>query len=101
MQPDDRRLYQGQFYWLVGYRPHVCRDGREIELEIWRSRCAECGEEFDFGWPINSKKPFGPSRRCAEHKAPGHRVARGRPRPPRRGVTHDPDPIIHPFKSHA
>lgn len=72
----DEKLYHGQAYRLVGYRPHVCRDGRESELEIWHSHCAECGEPFECMRPVRSLKPFAPSRRCHEHAAPGRKVAK-------------------------
>jgi hypothetical protein len=75
-----QRVHRGQVYQLVGYRPHVCRDGHETQLEVWQSRCAKCGEPFECCRPVNSTKPFAPNRRCAEHKRPGSRVAKRRRR---------------------
>lgn len=74
MPVHDQQIYQGQFYEFVGFRPHVCRDGREIELEVWQSHCATCGAPFSFSRPGNSQKPFAPNRRCAAHKARGVKV---------------------------
>jgi hypothetical protein len=67
------RRYRGQVYRLIGNRPHICRNGREVQLEVWQSRCAECGAVFTF--TRSAEQPdFMPNRRCAAHKAPGRRV---------------------------
>jgi hypothetical protein len=79
MLADDERMFQGQHYRQVGVRPHVCRDGRETELAIWRSHCATCGESFEFAAPATSTK-FEPNRRCQRCKRPGSWVSRRRRR---------------------
>jgi hypothetical protein len=71
---DEReRIYHGQVYRLIEHRQHTCRDGRKVWLEVWRSRCTECGAAFECmrrpEWPV-----FAPRRRCDEHKAPGRKV---------------------------
>jgi hypothetical protein len=70
------QLYKGQHYSLTGTVPHTCRDGRETELEVWRSTCANCGEPFDCMRPAKAKR-FEPNRRCQKHKRPGQRVKGG------------------------
>jgi hypothetical protein len=67
------RLHNGQWYVEVERFEHVCRNGRTTELIRWRSQCAECGSDFTFSAPANSRK-FEPNRRCQKHKRPGHRV---------------------------
>jgi hypothetical protein len=53
--PDGQLIFRGQSYQLVGYRPHICRDGHETQLEVWQSRCAECGEPFECCRPVSAQ----------------------------------------------
>ena len=71
--PLNDRVHAGQIYTLIGTVPHVCRDGRRIELQVWQSACAVCGAAFEFKTPMRDR--FVPNRRCAAHKRPGIRVA--------------------------
>lgn len=69
----DETVYKGQTYHRIGSKPHVRRDGSETRLDIWRSRCARCGEWFEFMRPAD-EKVFSPNRRCIKHKEPGRKV---------------------------
>jgi hypothetical protein len=68
------RIYKGQQYTLVDHKPHTCRDGRHITLEIWQSNCADCGAKFQTARPAHGTR-FEFSRRCQRHKAPGRGVS--------------------------
>jgi hypothetical protein len=65
-------IYRGQTYYALGTEPCIRKDGKPATLMRWRSRCARCGEPFEFKRSI--KTPFVPNRRCELHKRPGVRV---------------------------
>lgn len=61
------RIYGGQIYEFIG---------QEEKLDCWRSRCAECGEQFEIKTGVAaSLKAFAPNRRCPSHAKSGKRVA--------------------------
>lgn len=67
------KIYKGQRYEWRGLRTVPKADGSFVSVNRWTSHCAECGEPFECA---TSTTAFGvtPSRRCEEHKAPGHPV---------------------------
>jgi hypothetical protein len=65
-------FYKGQAYYALGSEPCIRKDGKPATLMRWRSRCAQCGEPFEFERSI--KTPSVPNRRCELHKRPGVRV---------------------------
>ena len=75
--PVTRRIFDRQLYTLVASEPHTRRDGRQTDLAIRQSHCAQCGQCFEFKHPARAVE-FQPNRRCQLHKRPGVRV------PPRR-----------------
>jgi len=70
------RTHKGQLYRLTGLVDHTCRDGRETELQVWQSTCANCGEPFEFKMPPKVRA-FAPNRRCKRCAKPGVRVKGG------------------------
>jgi len=66
-------FYKGHEYSFVCKRTHVTRDGRNIELNVYRTHCAACGEEFETMAPPPSAGRYM-TRRCSEHRRPGVRV---------------------------
>lgn len=58
-------------FQAVGRVPHVCRDGREIELRVWASRCWVCGCAFQMATPMSvSLEATTFTRRCCdEHRS--------------------------------
>jgi hypothetical protein len=67
------RYFRGQRYVVAGWFKRQRRDGTEAIILRWESRCAECGELFQFTAPVASPT-FQPNRRCQKHKRPGQRV---------------------------
>lgn len=67
------REYHGQTYLLIGTRAHQRRDGSLTNLDVWQTKCADCGDTFEFSIPSKAKR-FEPNRRCQKHKRPGQRV---------------------------
>nr|WP_144033878.1 hypothetical protein [Sphingomonas laterariae] len=58
-------------YMIVQHDQRTNRHGDEVQVSIWRGRCAECGAAFD----QYTRMDFAPeSCRCAEHKRPGKRA---------------------------
>lgn len=72
-EPGDVWIVRGQRYVCLNFQPHTRRNGTETALIVWASRCAECGEVFEFASPRVTKYL---SRRCAAHRACGRRVRR-------------------------
>jgi hypothetical protein len=66
-------FYKGQGYYALGTEPYTRRDGQPTTLQIWRSRCARCGEAFTFKRSAKAIR-FQPNRRCTTHRWPGRRV---------------------------
>jgi hypothetical protein len=66
----DIRFYKEQKYECVREMPYQRKDGSISALEVWRSRCAKCGEWFETMRPLGASK-FQPNRRCQKHKHPG------------------------------
>lgn len=69
------RTLSDQQYTQMRIAPHVTRDGRTVQLAIWRSNCADCGATFETA-TLEKGKRFEPARRCHLHRAPGRRVRR-------------------------
>lgn len=67
--------YDGQLYWLHSVANHVKANGEKIQLAVWGSHCAKCGEMFLFKMPMNGY-PKKPNRRCDKHKRKGKMVSR-------------------------
>ena len=68
-------FYKGQEYYALGTEPYTRRDGQSTTLQIWRSRCAQCGAPFEFKRSAKAMR-FQPNRRCTTHRWPGRRVRR-------------------------
>lgn len=77
MHPINGRTFkrQGQTYRRIGIVPHICRDGREIELAIYESGCADCGRTFTCK-NVRQVRARSLNRRCDEHHRPGLHVSR-------------------------
>ena len=58
--------WKGQSYELVGYRPHINRNSREVTILVWRSHCRACGAPFEFTTP--QRKFRDPNRNCQSHR---------------------------------
>lgn len=58
-------------YQAAGKVPHVCKDGREIELRVWSSMCWVCGCAFKMATPMSVplEKTTFTRRCCDEHKS--------------------------------
>jgi hypothetical protein len=68
------KTYKDQHYKLVGHEPYTrIRDGSKTTLEVWASKCVDCGQTFFARTPIRAKG-FKPTRRCRLHKRPGSKV---------------------------
>jgi hypothetical protein len=63
-----------QKYTCVGFREDTNRFGRTSTLAICRSRCASCGDRFEFMTTVGAWRRREVNRRCARHKRPGVRV---------------------------
>ena len=65
-----------QLYRCTQVEPYVRQDGQPSALATWLTRCAECGDEFEFKTSV-----FGAprNRRCVKHKRPGVRVRKVHP----------------------
>lgn len=61
----------GQIFECVGHEPYTRKDGNEITLAIWSSRCRECGTPIRATSPIWLVDVTRFSKRCAEHARPG------------------------------
>ena len=69
------RGYSGQVYEFVGREPYLTKDGREIALYVWRSRCASCGEYFEVKTSTAAARTFANvNRRCEMHRKALRRV---------------------------
>lgn len=60
-----------QKYSCVGFRGYTNRAGHTSTLAICRSRCAACGEHFEFMTTLGAWRRREVNRRCARHKRPG------------------------------
>lgn len=67
------RYLNGQRYERIGWRMHECLNGRVVELTVYLSQCADCGDWFELCALKNRR--FQPNRRCERHRQPGVRVA--------------------------
>lgn len=67
------RIHDGQRYWVANSFMRDRADGTKAVILVWASRCAACGEHFEFTTPAAATK-WQPNRRCDKHKRPGQRV---------------------------
>jgi hypothetical protein len=63
-----------QKYTCVGLRGYTNRAGHTSTLAVCQSRCASCGEQFEFMTTFGAFRRREVNRRCARHKRPGVRV---------------------------
>lgn len=68
---------RGQTYTFLRAEPCIRRrDGRPSTFLAWRTRCPECGVEFEMTTSAHSsaiERGYF-TRRCPAHRRPGHRV---------------------------
>ena len=58
----------GQAYWMDGTVEYVNKDGRRVDLTVWKSFCCDCGAVFKF----TGLGALGePRRRCQRCKGAG------------------------------
>lgn len=67
------RMFKDQRYWVANTFTRDRADGSVAVILVWASRCATCGEQFEFTTPAAASK-WHPNRRCKAHKRPGQRV---------------------------
>jgi hypothetical protein len=60
-----RSLPAVERYRLIGYQPHVRRNGRKTRLAVWLGFCVECGWSFTCNSPENAP----PHRKYTERRA--------------------------------
>ena len=65
----------GQRFELVRTDPYVRRDGSVVDLLVWRSWCAECGDEYFVR--TSSTAQGGVVRRCGQHRRQGKKLIPG------------------------
>jgi Zn finger protein HypA/HybF involved in hydrogenase expression len=63
--------WDGQIYRPLLVRPHVTKDGRNIQLVDWETDCPSCGHPFTVVTVLTFTSP---RRRCDDCKAPGRQV---------------------------
>ncbi len=68
-------LLDDQDYEFRGTTPYVKEDGDEIEILVWESGCADCGDPFTTSTMLQAK---GMARRCKLHRAPLKPVRKGK-----------------------
>jgi hypothetical protein len=75
---DHQRIFvicDQQRYECVGRRKHTTKDGRNIELLVFQSNCASCGNQFELAIGEKALETnFSPNRRCSNCKQPGKPV---------------------------
>lgn len=67
-------LYDDQKYWFAELRETQWK-GKPYTVQVWRSNCADCGQEFEHNFQL--RFPLGVqglNRRCDACKKPGQRV---------------------------
>lgn len=61
----------GRVFDALGKKPHVCKDGRQIELTIWQGLCRKCAAPFEVLTPavfdLEKTDAFGMVH-CVEHR---------------------------------
>jgi hypothetical protein len=67
---------RGQRYEIVGFTPHTCADGREIELVRLASNCPDCGRPFEASASRRNVRGGHLARRCPRHAKRGVPVAK-------------------------
>jgi hypothetical protein len=92
---NEVRMYRGQQYECVGVVDYTRKDGGASKLQVWESRCAECGEPFLFKLPATST--FSPSRRCFYDRKPG-KPAKGVAKEPEAKPKANPSAALSTFK---
>jgi uncharacterized protein (DUF983 family) len=65
----------GQVYKQIGFKIINGKNGVAREYMVFRSHCADCGEEFEAHCPSDLQY-FTPNRRCPDHSRPGEAVKR-------------------------
>ena len=74
---DQFEIYlEGQSYRLAGREPYTKANGQLIDLLVWESRCATCGNAFHV--KTTTKVFKAPNRRCIACKTAGVRVKKRR-----------------------
>ncbi len=72
--------WKGQAYTLIAIRPYTRRrDGVSTVLLIWRSKCLDCGSDFEIvtgRGKIKNGELHWPNRRCPAHAKSGPRKRR-------------------------
>ena len=63
--------FDGQSYVPVRTEPYNRKDGTPSVVQIWRTRCFDCSELFEFKRSLKAPLDSGWRRRCDKHKAPG------------------------------
>jgi Zn-dependent alcohol dehydrogenase len=66
------RIYKGQVYECLGTKIVSFKNGDHV-VDVWKSRCAECGNYFEFYKVQEDHKNWSQymSRRCQLHKKKG------------------------------
>jgi hypothetical protein len=69
------RIYEGQIYECIGTRIVSWKDGDHI-VDIWKSRCVECGDVFTFEKVQEDHERWNKymTRRCPAHAKSGKPV---------------------------
>lgn len=65
------RYNRGQKFECIAIEPHVTRNGKDSELWVLRTNCAQCNRLFTFRLPRRGVLRGDVSRRCDDHKRIG------------------------------
>jgi len=71
------RIYEGQVYECLGTKlDNSEKTGETFAVDIWQSRCADCGAFFTFTKVQEDHEKWEKymTRRCKEHRTSGKRV---------------------------
>ena len=62
-------VYRDKVWTLKGYAPHTKKNGEEVRLRVWESKCEACGAPIECRTPFDygNSRAFG-LRHCPEHK---------------------------------
>lgn len=67
------RTIEGQRFRSLGKERYRTLAGRVRPLEVWRSRCPECGGMFEFRTIPADERAFKPRRTCDACRKPAKR----------------------------